>query len=72
LIKYKARGTAMPSIRKSVLDELEISIPTIEKQKLIIELSKLANKETELRNQITYLKKQIIDQKILNEINNST
>lgn len=71
LLKSNARGTAIPSIRKSVLDELEMSIPSIEKQKLVIKLAKLANKETELRNQITAFEKQLIDQKILNEINYS-
>ena len=70
LLKSKARGTSIPSIRKAALDEIEISIPPVEKQKLIMKLSKFVNKETEIRNQLTDLKKQLIEQIIINEINN--
>lgn len=69
LLKSNARGTAIPSIRKTILEELEISLPSIEKQKLIVNLSNLANNESEIRLQIANLKKQFIEQTILNEIN---
>ena len=72
LLKSKARGTAIPSIRKSELDELEILLPSVEKQKIIVKLSNLANKEVEIRLQITNLKKQFIEQKILKELNNNS
>jgi len=65
LIKDKARGTDIPSIRKTDIEDLEIPLPSIEKQRLIAELSNLAKKETELRVQLTDLKKKIVEQKIL-------
>jgi len=68
VLKSNARGTAIPSIRKSVLDELEISLPSLEKQKLIVKLSKLANKEAEISTKIISLKKSFIEQKILQGI----
>ncbi len=71
LLKSKAWGTAIPSIRKPVLDELEITIPPIEKQKIIVKLSKLASNEEEIRTQIASLQKHLIKQKILKEIYNS-
>ncbi|MCB0647758.1 MAG: restriction endonuclease subunit S [Saprospiraceae bacterium] len=69
ILKSNARGTAIPSIRKTVLDEMEIVIPALEKQIIILELSRLGNLETELRNQITALKRQLLEQTIINEIN---
>ena len=71
LLKSKAKGTGIPSIRKSVLEELEISIPSIEKQGLIVKLSNLANKESEIRLQIANFKKQFIEEIIFTEINNN-
>lgn len=69
IIKDNARGTAIPSIRKSVLEDLEISIPTIEKQRMVIKLSVLAKKENELRLTIIQLRKQLIDKQIITAIN---
>ncbi|MDY0102561.1 MAG: restriction endonuclease subunit S, partial [Lentimicrobium sp.] len=68
LIKDKARGTAIPSIRKSVLEELEISIPSLEKQRTVIQLSALVQKENELRMSILQKRKQFIEQQIINAI----
>jgi restriction endonuclease S subunit len=68
LIKDKARGTAIPSIRKTVLEELEISIPSFEKQKTVIKLSALIQKENELRMSILRQRKQLIEQQIVNSI----
>jgi restriction endonuclease S subunit len=68
LIKDKARGTAIPSIRKTVLEDLEISIPSIEKQRTVIQLSALVRKENELRMNILHQRKQLIEQQIINAI----
>ncbi len=68
LIKDKARGTAIPSIRKTVLEDLEISIPSIEKQRTVIQLSALVRKENELRMSILQQRKQLIQQQIINAI----
>lgn len=69
LLKNKAKGTSIPSIRKTDLDEMEITIPPIEKQKLIVRLTMLANEEVAVRYQIANLKKKFIEQEIIKEIN---
>jgi restriction endonuclease S subunit len=69
LIKDKARGTAIPSIRKTVLEDLEISIPSLDKQRTVIQLSALVQKENELRTNILKQRKQLIEQQILEAIN---
>lgn len=69
MIKDNARGTAIPSIRKTVLEDIEISIPSIEKQRSIIQLSILMRKEIELRMSIIKQRKQLIEQEIINILN---
>lgn len=68
VIKDNARGTAIPSIRKSVLEDLEIPIPSLEKQRTVIQLSALVQKENELRMSILQKRKQFIEQQIINAI----
>lgn len=68
LIKDNARGTAIPSIRKTVLENLEISMPSIEKQRTVITLAALVRKENELRMSILQQRKQLIEQQIINTI----
>lgn len=68
LLKGKARGTSIPSITKSVLENLELVIPPIEKQKLIVRLSQLVLQETDLRERIFTQRKQLIEQQIINAI----
>ncbi|MDX2249983.1 MAG: restriction endonuclease subunit S [Bacteroidia bacterium] len=67
-IKDNARGTAIPSIRKTVLENLEIPIPSLEKQRVIIRLSDLAKKESTLRIAILQQRKFLIDQQIIKAI----
>jgi restriction endonuclease S subunit len=68
LLKGKARGTSIPSITKSVLEDLEIVVPSLEKQRIIVNLSKLALKETEIRMKVLERRKQLIEQQIINAI----
>lgn len=68
LIKDNARGTAIPSIRKTVLEDLEITMPSIEKQRTVITLAALVRKENELRMSILQQRKQLIEQQIINAI----
>lgn len=69
ILKHKARGTAIASIRKSDLGELEIPIPSVGKQNAIVQLAELANKEATLRNHILKNRKLLTDQQLLNSIN---
>lgn len=70
LLKGQAMGSSIASISKGVLEELELSIPTIQKQESILKITKLRNKEIELRQQIEALRDKQIQQLLLNSINN--
>jgi restriction endonuclease S subunit len=67
-LKGQARGSSIVSISKGVLEELEISIQTIQKQQLILNISNLRNQEIELRQQIEQLRDKQIQQQIINAI----
>src|SRR3989338_5208260 len=65
-----SRGTSIPSINKKMLMELDIPVPSIEKQKLIIELAELQRKDKFLKRKIEELKEIQTNQIITNAINN--
>ena len=64
----QARGTSIMSISKMALGELEIPIPSIDKQKKYIELSKLQKREQELYKAIAEKRKQVLDYKMIKNI----
>lgn len=64
LLKASATGTSMVSISKSVLEELDIPVPTIEEQQLIIQITELQNQEKRLRQRIDMLHEKRIHQSI--------
>lgn len=68
ILKGKAIGTSIVSISKSVLEELEISIPDLQTQKTILKISQLHNAEKKLKQQIETLREKQIQQLILNAI----
>lgn len=68
LLKGYARGTSIASISKAVLSELEIPIPNIQKQELILKIFKLRNKEKNLKQQIENLREKEIQQLLINAI----
>ena len=68
LLKGQAIGTSIPSISKQVLENLEIPVPEIKKQKAIVEISKLRNKEKSLKQKIETLREKQIQQQIINAI----
>lgn len=67
-LKGQAMGSSIASISKGVLEDLEISIPAVETQKLVLNISKLRNKEIGLRQQIETLRDKQIQQQIINAI----
>lgn len=69
ILKLNARGTSIPSIRKLVLEELEIPIPDISKQRLLLQLSALLKEEVRLRTEILQQRKHFIEQQIIQSIN---
>lgn len=68
LLKGQAMGSSIVSISKGVLEELEVSIPNIQKQSMILNISKLRLKEVKLRQQIELLRDKQIQQQISNAI----
>lgn len=67
-IKSFARGTSTPSISKEALENLEITIPSQDVQKVILAVTKLYKKEKSLRQKIEALREKQIQQQIINAI----
>ena len=67
-LKGQAMGSSIASISKGALEDLEISVPAIETQELILNISELRNKEIALRQQIETLRDKQIQQQIINAI----
>lgn len=68
LLKGQAIGTSIPSISKQVLENLEITVPKLEIQRAILQITKLRNKEKALKQQIETLREKQIQQQIINAI----
>ena len=68
LLKGQAIGTSIPSISKQVLENLEITVPSIETQKAILQITKLRNNEKSLKKKIETLREKQIQQQIINAI----
>ncbi len=67
-LKGKAIGTSIASISKSVLEELEISIPDEGMQELILSIIHLRKKEINLKQQIESLRELQLQNQILKAI----
>lgn len=67
-LKSKAVGSSIVSISKSVIDELELSIPELDTQKVILRITRLRNAERKLQQQIEMLREKQIQQQIINAI----
>lgn len=65
-LKNRAKGTSIPSISISSIENLEISIPDIDIQKSILQINDLKQQETDLREKIQILRENLIQQQILN------
>lgn len=57
-----AKGSSIPSISKSILENIKIPIPDIQKQNLILELFKLQQKEKLIHKQIGKLRQEYINE----------
>lgn len=57
---HSGRGVHMPVVRRSVLENIEIPIPTPDVQKKIVELDALMREEGELLNTLAEKRKEII------------
>lgn len=64
LLHRSAIGSSLVSIPKMLLEDIEITIPSIEKQQLVIEIDRLSKKENDLRTRIAELRQEKIRQQI--------
>lgn len=69
ILKGKAIGTSIVSISKSVLEDLEFSIPDLQTQQTILKISSLRKQEINIQKHMEKLKEQYIQQLLLNAIN---
>ena len=67
-LKSQAVGSSIVSITKSVIGELELSIPDLHTQKAILRITHLRSSERKLQQQIEILKEKQIQQQIINAI----
>ena len=56
----RARGTVQKMIGKQAIEELEVALPTLEKQKAIVELASLAAREQDLLQSVAEKREQYI------------
>lgn len=68
MLKGQAIGTSIPSISKQVLEDLEITLPSIDRQKTILQITMLRNKEKALKQEMETLREKLIQQQIINAI----
>lgn len=61
-LKNSAKGTSIPSISKQSLENIEIEIPSLEKQNVIVRIDYLRRKEKEIQQKIEQLKDYKIQQ----------
>ena len=65
-LKGQAIGSSLLSISKAVLQELEIFIPPLTQQEIILKISELRSREIALQSQIEALREKKIQQLLLN------
>jgi restriction endonuclease S subunit len=71
ILKGAAMGTSIVSISKVVLQKLEIPIPPLDVQELVLKIENLRKTEKLLKQQIDLLREQQVQQKIFNAINST-
>lgn len=67
-LKNAASGTSLPSIPKPALENIEISIPDVRKQNIILHIHELHQKEKQLKNKIELLHEKQLQQTLLNAL----
>ncbi|MEB8345092.1 restriction endonuclease subunit S [Flavobacteriaceae bacterium KMM 6898] len=67
-LKSYARGTSIPSISKEVLNDLEIILPSLEKQKLIFKIDDLRSAERNIIMKVLSLKQALNQQQLYNAL----
>lgn len=55
------RGSALPSINKKILGELEVSVPEMQMQRDVVAISELKERESEIMEQLDLLKRRVLE-----------
>ncbi len=71
LSRHSGRGVHMPVVRRSVLESIEISIPSLEVQSKIVKLDVLLQKELELFDKLAAKRRELITVACLQAVRNS-
>ena len=69
-LQSEAKGTGIPSISKATLEELEIHVPSMEKQRTIAEIARLQVEAQRLQSRIMAKRRQLIEYKLKKAIEN--
>ena len=64
----RAEGSNLPVVNKKIISDLDIKVPSIEKQKIIIDIYKLYLKEKQLLRQIEKKRDLLMDESLLRSI----
>ncbi len=69
MLKNAAVGTGIQVIPQSVMGEIQLDIPSIEVQRLVVEMDRLRKKEGEcIRSEIDILKQSLQDQLLMDSL----
>ena len=63
-LQSEAKGSGIPSISKATLEELEIPIPAIGKQQMIVEIANLQSETLRLQSKMMAKRQQLIEYKL--------
>ena len=69
--RHSGRGVHMPVVRRSVLESIEIPIPSLEVQSKIVKMVVLLKKELELTDKLTEKRKELVRAACLQAVRNS-
>lgn len=64
-LEHSHKGSGIPSINKSVIGDLEINLPSLKEQELILSIDKLKIKEAQLHQEIAIMKNQVLNEQLL-------
>ena len=65
LSRHSGRGVHMPVVRRSVLENIAVPVPTLEIQKKIMEMEKLMREEQELLKKLAEKRKELVTEACL-------
>lgn len=68
MLKSAAVGTGIQVIPQSVIGEIQLDIPSIEVQKLVVEMDQLRRESECIRSEINELKQSLQDQLLMDSL----